>query len=526
MKISLISLACEGKGVFVQPYIGCENVAIHTLAALARNADHEVDIVDALALNLSLEQVKLRLRQFQPSLVGISPTLLVMNETIALTKWIKTLPEKPLVVLGGHHATLTARAILESESSIDVIVKGEADSSFPEILDTVERNGSLESISSILFRKEKEIFETGQPKIQINLNEIPLTARDTLEELMRRESIVSANIQTSRGCPYHCSFCTTPIFFGNTPFGRRRSGGSVVGEMEFLQGKYGVRLFFLTDDIFLTPNQKSFEWAREFSQEILARKLDIGFSIMVRAEMFRERSEETMEFLVRAGLHNCLVGVENVAEETLIFFSKGTKPSDYTRAIHFLRDRGVFLTCAFIMFEPHTSVEDIRRNLVFLRDIAHDPILYHFVSRLSIFPGTPIEVNLRNEGLLEENQQAYRKGFDYRFVHQEVGTLAKVLQPLSIQSLRIDTLVDRARYALAYGRVTGRMNRKEYHRYFLELETLSESIARDHASFVEKCLNLVLSGEIGPPLSRKVATYPVLCEKKYASKLSLLVNGA
>lgn len=491
MRITLLSLASQAIACsFIQPFIGIENVGIHVLTAILRKAGHEVDVIDGVALELSLEQVQDRIRRFRPKVLGFSPTLAVMRETLALSVFARTLRPTPFVILGGHHATLTASAIIENEGDIDAIALGEADRTLPALVAALERGSDLASVPGLALRRDGRMLETGQAEMVADLDEIPLMARDTLVALQENHDLVAANIQAARGCPYSCAFCSTPTFYAGQTRYRRRSAEHVAEEMARVSDAHEVQLFNFTDDIFLVPSSASAQWAREFRRAIRGRGLNIAFAAMLRAEILRPAHADTIADLIAAGLHHVLIGIENATTSTLDFFDKRSSLADYQQAINFLREHRVFLACAFISLEPHTRPDDVRNNVRFLRDVAQDPILYHYISQLTVFPGTPIEASLGREGLLTPPPDAYKSGNPYRFVNPVIAMLAEEFSHLSTRPIAGDVTIDHLRFALGRARAAGQIDIEQYMETFDLLGAHSRRFAEAHAALIERCVRL------------------------------------
>ena len=521
MRVALSSLASRsGGGSFIRPFIGVENVGIHVLAAGLRERGHKVELIDAVALGLSLEEVKLRLRSFRPEFIGMSPTLSVMPETIELAAFAKGLSPIPVVAIGGHHASLTARAILEHEPDIDVVSVGEADVTLPALTAALEEGRDLEEVAGLAFRRLGYVVATGSAPTITCLDDLPFMSRDTLFELRARGGLVGANIQAARGCPYSCAFCSTPTFVQGGPRYRRRSVESVIAEMAEVVEHHGVHLFNFTDDIFLVPNELSLQWAREFSQGIRSRGLEVAIAVMLRAEMLREEHSDAIRELVEAGLQHVLIGIESASARTLSFFEKGTSMSDYEQAIAFLRDQRVFLACAFICLEPHTRPADVIENVRFLRDVAEDPMLYHYVSQLTVFPGTPVEAKLEREGLLLDSALPYRSGRSYRFTHPVTALLAQEFSRVSSRLIAGDVQLDRVRFTLGHARAAGAIDAQVYRDRFDELGARSRRIAGDHGAFVERCVAFAEAGQRSG-LRREVEGYV----RTYAEACTVALSG-
>ena len=111
------------------------------LASVIRNKC-EVKIVDANVLDYGLEDIKGELKAFQPDVVGVTSTTPSIYEAYKVAEAAKDVRKDCIVVLGGSHATFLPEETLTECGSVDVVVRGEGEETFCEIVDVIERGGA------------------------------------------------------------------------------------------------------------------------------------------------------------------------------------------------------------------------------------------------------------------------------------------------------------------------------------------------------------------------------------------------
>jgi anaerobic magnesium-protoporphyrin IX monomethyl ester cyclase len=490
MKISLVTIAAATDSpYYFQPIRGCEHGGISALASFLRRAEHTTQVIDGAALSLALPEVLSRLVAFNADVVGFSPTLASMKEALKLSDDVKQWASPPVVIMGGHHATLCAEAILAAEHTVDFIFCGEAENSLVDFLENL-KDGDLDEINGIICRRRVGMQQKASCAVVEDLDQLPHSDRDTLCELKEHSPIVGTTIQSSRGCPFNCTFCTSPIFYQNGPKYRKHSPQYVADEMERVCKEHDVHLFNFTDDLFLPAGKTHMNWGYEFANEVTRRRLAVAFSVMVRAELFQPKYSELFHHLKKAGLHQVLIGIENVSHKSLSKYNKGTKVSDYVTAVGCLESIDTFLVSAFINLNPFLTRKDFLRNVDFLSNIVKDPTMFQYISRLVVFPGTPMEKLLRKEELLVDTGRPYVDGLNYRFLDPSVQVLADGFESVSGAPFPADSLIEEIQHLMAHSRAVDILSNHEYCDLFKHTRRLRKALSKNHSAIMRKCINL------------------------------------
>jgi radical SAM superfamily enzyme YgiQ (UPF0313 family) len=223
---------------------------------------------------------------------------------------------------------------------------------------------------AFLFQDNQQVFKTPSRSVLTDLDTLPDPAWDLVDmEAYRkiwlpRHGYFSLNIATTRGCPYKCNWCAKPIY-GNRY--NARSPERVVAEIEMLMERYGVRHFWICDDIFgLKPN-----WVQRFNALVAAKNLQFQYKIQSRVDLLLK--EDTINALAASGLHQVWVGAESGSQKILDAMDKGTQVEEIEKATTLLKMKGIEV-CFFLQFGYLGETrDDIEATLQLLKNLEpHD----------------------------------------------------------------------------------------------------------------------------------------------------------
>lgn len=394
-----------------------ETLGLGYLAAALDQAGISCQIINAEAYDLTTHVTADLALKAYPSVVGISPAALNMRNTLEIAELIKNAKPSVSVVLGGHHATLCAHEILLNESVIDFILLGDAERPFVHLARALLDGSPIPSLPSLATRDKYRTSVPLEIRQEIDLDSLHWPARPWMKDGTHG---TFARLVTSRGCPFTCSFCTTPSFYRIPRF---RSISDVVSEINCL-ADYGVEHIWLNDDLFVANSSASHRRAREFAASLKHSPRRVSFRPMVRADSFA-RDPRLIDDLIDAGMSHVFIGVESGNEDDLHLYRKRVDVRQNIEAILELkkRDRLVF-QMGFIMFNPWSSVETLRANVIFLEHVGEAYRAFPFFRSLSAFPGTSIARALSEENLLGNVSYKSELPYAYGFQEESIGSFA------------------------------------------------------------------------------------------------------
>jgi radical SAM superfamily enzyme YgiQ (UPF0313 family) len=318
-----------------------------------------------------------------PDFVGI--TSMCSNYVLALdfAEELKRLSKDIHITLGGPHVSLCAKETMIRYSCIDSAVIGEGEITYPELINTVNREFDLSQVKGIAFRQQNNVVVNCPRPLQTDLNFSPRPAYQ-LVDMSSYISVTKGNyleIYAGSGCPFKCSFCSTSIVWERKY--RTMSPTRIADEMEFLNKTYGATSFNLIHDN-LTTNKIFLE---DITKAILDRRMNIkwGFSSRVdtiNAEIIREVSA--------AGCDYVFFGIESGSEKIQKTMRKRLKLEKVNEVINLCLESSISPTTSFILGFPDEDLDDIASTirLAFLCRVSG--ARRSFINLLSAYTGTPV----------------------------------------------------------------------------------------------------------------------------------------
>jgi len=325
----------------------------------------DITFIDAMTNDLEDDVVRQRLIELQPDVVGVTAITPSIYKAENILKVAKESVPHAVCVLGGVHATFMYKQVLSEAPWIDVIVRGEGEEIFRELIQCIDKGEwptNRKSIDGLAY------IEEGDDENRIVANKAAPTVKDieainpdwTLLEwdkyIYVPLGVKVAIPNMARGCPFTCSFCSQWKFWRDY---RIRDPKKVVDEIEMLVNDHGVGFFILADEE-PTINRKKFI---QFCEELIARGLPdkIKWGINTRVTDIL-RDEELLPMYREAGLVHVSLGTEAAAQLKLDRFNKETKVEDNKRAIKLLRDADIFVEAQFIVGLENETAETLEET--------------------------------------------------------------------------------------------------------------------------------------------------------------------
>jgi radical SAM superfamily enzyme YgiQ (UPF0313 family) len=286
-----------------------------------------------------------------------------------------------VVVVHGSDATDHAEAYLRN--GVDFVLRGEAEQTLVELCSSILTGHPNLKIPGLVYLDDADnpVQSANLAPKNTSWNTLPKPARELIDFDPYRQAWItahghfSANVVTSRGCPYRCNWCAKPISGNKFQI---RPARSVAAEIRELKEMYGVQHIWFGDDVFAL-NQR---WVEEFANEIEAMHSVLPFKIQSRADLM---THTTVAGLKRAGCAEIWMGVESGSQNVLDAMDKGLQVSDIVTARSRLSDKGI-RACYFLQFGyPGETWEDIQQTIALVRDTRPDDIGISFSYPL---PGT------------------------------------------------------------------------------------------------------------------------------------------
>lgn len=376
-----------------------ENLGLSYLTAVLRENGYNVEIIDGWLGGLKDEEVLRKiLNDKEVSIVGVSCYMSNNDKSIELAKRIRELKSEVKLMCGGFGPSFNPQKFVK-DSIFDIAMIGEGEESIVEVCDyfTGDSDKHIEDIRGIVYEENGEIKRTQKRNLISNLDDIPFPARDTMKMAKDRKSTV--NILTARGCMGNCLFCSVNAFnkLSTGSKWRGRSVDSIVDELEQLQNM-GVKYIKVIDDSFL-EQERDEQWAKEFSEKIKARGIDVSLRGSLKADQVEDKK---IKYLKEAGFHSFACGIENGSDAALKRMNKSADATTNRRALDILKKHGIYVQAGYILFDDNTTFEELKENYDFLRE--YDWIITKGIfSEMFAADGTLYTEKLKKEDKIVKN---------------------------------------------------------------------------------------------------------------------------
>jgi radical SAM superfamily enzyme YgiQ (UPF0313 family) len=395
-------------------------------AATLTNAGHTTEIVEGYLESLSYETIRARIAAAKPDLLGVHMVYhwRTDRELFAFMEEVKREGLAGHIAAFGYYPTFYHEELLRACAALDTVILGEPEFVFTELADSLEAKAPVSEIPGLAAKDANGKIAFSHSRPIEDLDALPFPRRT--EAMLRLPEV---NLQGSRGCYGRCVFCCINPFYGEGSHWRGRSPENIAAEIDMLVDRHGARDFYFTDPNFFGPGKQG--QARALRIASLLKSRNIRFGIEGRVN---DIHDETVGALVDAGLRNILVGLESGNDATLQRLNKMTTAAQNERAVAILRRHGIEPNIGFIMFEPYSTLKDIRTNFEFLRRnrlLNNLPItanvLYH---HQIVLKGSPAFRTLQSDGLLEISPGEGYEGTAV-FIDSRIAGLADLMRGIT-----------------------------------------------------------------------------------------------
>jgi len=380
------------------------------------NTKHEIRLVDCTLLNLGFDsqELKDRIRDFQPHLVCVSAMSTVIAEALAILRTAKAILPKTTTAVGGSHATCYPESLLR-ERDVDFVFRGEAERSFQNFLDMFSKGVThWQSIEGLCFRASNDTPCIGDVAHVPDLDSVIMPDYDfvNLEAYIsagyRLDSPTARNapIWTTRGCPYRCAFCSAPQINGR-PI-RKHGIDYLVRWVKHLYEFKDIRWINIIDDNFTFHA----DYAAEFCEKIIELKLHgLGFSTCNGIRMSRG-SADLWKLMKQAGWQFIIIAPESGSKRVLKLMKKDVQLDRLPQVVRDVKEAGLWVKAFFMLGYPGETEEDLAltRKIIMQNDFD-----FVHLNNFQPLPGTEVFEELVGKGEIPDavNISNYSDGTRY-----------------------------------------------------------------------------------------------------------------
>jgi radical SAM superfamily enzyme YgiQ (UPF0313 family) len=364
---------------------------------------HEVVLIDANARPMSDDEIVQFVREQKIELVGIGAMTRMAEKAYRVADAIRA--AGVAVVMGGPHVTEVPDEALGRDGGprhADAIAVGEADETWPRIVEDAAR-GELKDIYAPVDDTGMERKPSLQPYPAIPWDTLDLDQFNFFPRILRPLlsrvgpgwcTLHIVPLESGRGCPYGCEFCTVTGFFGDSI--RFRTNKSIIDELLTLKARAkkegGLISVFFVDDNFAISIKRT----KSLLRDIIAAGAQLPWIAQISANLLRDR--ELVDLIAESGGKVIFIGMESIDPVNLADVKKGfNKPEEYTGVLERLAERNIFAITSFIIGMDNDTPGVAERILEQIR--SWPPGLPVF-GQLTPFPSTPLYKRLQEDGRL------------------------------------------------------------------------------------------------------------------------------
>jgi radical SAM superfamily enzyme YgiQ (UPF0313 family) len=385
MRILLISVNRERMPYPVAP------LGLAYIAKALKQAGHEVRAID-LCFSTDIENDVARIMEdSHPDAIGISlrnldnltyPSSLSyvpeLEETVAIVRRYTPAP----VIIGGSGFSLAPLPLMQ-RVDLDFGVVGEGEGSMVELVQRLEQGASAGGIPGVLIKGGKEFI----PPMPLASFHAP--DRSILDNQRYLKEGGMANLQTKRGCPFDCIYCTYPLLEGKRC--RMRAVPEVVQEIRQLQAEHGADYIYFVDDIFNYPA----DYTADLCQEMITQKVAVKWTAFVNPRFL---SAELCALMAKAGCQGLELGIDSGAAKILKAYRKGFETEDIARAARSCHETRLPFAVYLLLGGPGEDEATLQESFALMDRLSPTAVIV--MVGIRVYPHTHLQEIAIEEGVV------------------------------------------------------------------------------------------------------------------------------
>ncbi len=287
-----------------------------------------------------------------------------IKDALAVSRAVKSqFPSIP-VVWGGWHPSLFPEQTLQ-EQSIDIVVKGQGEITFFELLERLASRQPLAGLSGISTKTADGTIINHTGRALEDINHFPPFDYSLIDvpAYMQLSGRKQLDYVSSQGCRFRCSFCADPFMYkrGWYGFEPERMGN----EIEALWHTYGFEHVHFQDETFFTNTKR----VRAIAEEFIQRKLPITWFGTMRADQGVRLEDEVWELCKKSGLEKIMIGMEAGTQEMLNWMQKDIKPGQVYETAEKCIRYDIAINFSVIVGFPGETEESISATLHMVKEL-------------------------------------------------------------------------------------------------------------------------------------------------------------
>ncbi len=337
-------------------------------AAVAEEAGFDVSFIDAVMDELGIEEFGRRVAELAPRLALVETSTPSIDWDLQTAASVKQWSPETFVTLLGSHVTYFDRETVAENPAVDAVIRGEFEYTAADLARALQAGGDLSGVLGLTYHDadgdprrnpDRPLFEP--------LDDIPFPARHIVRGDGYRAGIYSGGNPTamvsSRGCPYHCTFCLWPDVLYGHKF-RARSAQNVVDEIEEAARTYGHDEVYFDDDTFTIDRQRVLDITHLIRERGLEQEVE--WIAQCRVDTV---DREMLEAMKAANCGYILYGVESGSPQMLKKMRKGITLDKVRQAFQLTHEVGIKTQAFFLFGIPGETQDTIQETIEFAKEL-------------------------------------------------------------------------------------------------------------------------------------------------------------
>ena len=389
------------------------------IATIAKQKGCQVFYQDAYLEDISLDDFKTRLLEFNPAIVGISMNAEDRLAGIDTAKAAREALPNALIIVGGPFPTMVHREIIKELDFIDLVVRHEGEKQIADIVDSLKEKKDFSCIRGITYRNKKgEVIVNKDQDLIRDLNTLPMPdfslskinqyksyiPEDVFFENMntlqftsqKKSNRLMASLIFSRGCPYDCIFCSAKAMWQRRY--RIISPEKALDQIKFFIKK-GVLDFIFQDDHLLADKKWFIQFSEGLKKINRENQESVRFTCSSRIDSI---DEEIAKIFYQSGGRMITLGIENLNDQVLKLMNKKITVKQIWRTLEILRNNKIIVRGGILIQTPGEKLENITDNIKKHARFRKYIIQAGTFTPLKIYPGSAVEKIARKEGKLDD----------------------------------------------------------------------------------------------------------------------------
>jgi anaerobic magnesium-protoporphyrin IX monomethyl ester cyclase len=340
-----------------------------TLALLGTIAEKwgPVRLLDGDVEDVTMDELMRDLRTVGPDLVVVNTGFPSIDSDMAIAKRIKEAFPETRILAFGVYFTMLEKEAFQNHPFLDFCLVGEPELTFAELLESLhEKQPNLAGIRGLMYRDGTDLRVNPPRPLLEDLDQLPMPDRGLLRNDRYRlphNNKVFTLINTSRGCPYSCTYCIVKTYYGKKP--RRHSLERILEEVQNCREKFGIQDFLFWEEVFSLD--KTF--VRGFCHALIDRAWNIRWAATTRVTAV---DAETLALMRRAGCYLIGLGIESGCQSILDAAKKNQTLDDTRRAVKLAKQAKIQTMGHFIFGLPGETKETAEQTIRFMLDLGLD----------------------------------------------------------------------------------------------------------------------------------------------------------